>query len=630
MSGICAVWLKASPGGALGTLAQVAGGLSIGAGESVNQYSDHKVGVAVSASFETQQVYGTPRVLVACDAKLYNTDELARECGAGEEEASRNSRTAALIGALYGKFGSDFVGKLRGSFSIILWDRLEKRLLAAVDRFGINRLVYYDDEKIFLVASRIDAIVRSGHVDPKVNPRSIATLLNFSAVLGPDTILKNVHRLSPGNVLIASERQVRLEKYWDMQYGVGNDCNEARLSRELESVVEASVAVHCKHDASQEIGAFLSGGTDSSTVVGLMSRVKNAPVKAFSIGFEEQIFDELKYAEIAARKFRANHYKYLVGPDDCFEALPKMVRCFDEPFGNSSAIATYFCARLASQNGVKTLLGGDGGDELFGGNERYLLEAAFNAYLAVPRILRNSLIEPGLSLLSPVSNFFRKARGFGRRAELPGVERIMSFQFLSAHRPSDVFESDFLGSCSAYSVLEAPSRYYLQAPARDHLDRLLYVDVKITLGDSDLPKVTCMCELAGVQATFPFLDPAVAEFSGRIPARLKVKGFQKRYLFKRAFRDLLPAEVIKKRKHGFGIPVATWLKRDRRMRELSRDTLLSKRAFERGYFRRAFIEELFRKHEADDSTYYGDAIWSFLALELWHRQFVDEPAKAMA
>jgi asparagine synthase (glutamine-hydrolysing) len=157
------------------------------------------------------------------------------------------------------------------------------------------------------------------------------------------------------------------------------------------------------------------------------------------------------------------------------------------------------------------------------------------------------------------------------------------------------------------------------------LNRLLYVDVKITLGDSDLPKVTCMSELAGVQTRFPFLDRAVAEFSGRIPASLKVKGLQKRYLFKRAFRNLLPAEVIKKKKHGFGIPVAYWLKSDRRLRELSHDILLSARASQRGYWRRDFIEGLLRRHEADDTTYYGDTVWTFLVLELWHRQFVDQP-----
>ena len=191
-------------------------------------------------------------------------------------------------------------------------------------------------------------------------------------------------------------------------------------------------------------------------------------------------------------------------------------------------------------------------------------------------------------------------------------------------------ERDFLKTLADYSVLEVPARHYAQAAARDHLDRLLYVDMKITLADNDLPKVTCMSELAGIQARFPFLDRPLAEFSGRIPANLKVKGFEKRYLFKQAFKNLLPAEVIKKKKHGFGIPVATWMKSDRRLREFCRDILLSARAFERGYFRREFIEDLFRKHDAEDSTYYGDTLWTFLALELWHRQVVDGALRTSA
>lgn len=625
MSGICAVWRKDNSARAQKRLAAISSGLSITNAERVDERVDRNVGLAVSARFATQQVYESPGTLVACDADLLNENELDQWRNAGEP-AGGTANTAALISALYERFGSDFVSKLRGSFSILIWDRRQKKLLAAVDRFGINRLAYYDDGKVLLVASRIDALMRSGDIDAAVNPRGIASVLNFSTVLGPETIFTAVHRVPPGALLIVSEHQTHVEKYWDMQYGLENGGHEARLSRELESLVEASVAAHCKREAAHEIGAFLSGGTDSSTVVGMMSQMKNGPVKAFSIGFEEQRFNELQYAEIAAGRFSAIHYKYLVSPQDCFEALPDMVRCFDEPFANSSAIPTYFCARLAAQNGVKTLLAGDGGDELFGGNERYVTDKVFEAYRTVPAVLRGGLIEPILAWLPMQGGVIRKARGYIRRAKMPSVERFLSFQFLSAHPPSEIFETGFLEKLKDYSILEVPSRYYSQAPGRDHLDRLLYVDVKITLGDSDLPKVTCMAELAGAQARFPLLDTAVAEFSGRIPANLKVKGFQKRYLFKRAFRNLLPGEIIGKKKHGFGIPVSLWLKSDPRLKELARDTLRSKRASERGYFRPGFIEGLFQKHTTHNSSYYGDVIWSFLVLELWH-QFMDAPAK---
>jgi asparagine synthase (glutamine-hydrolysing) len=622
MSGICAVWRRDRPEQIAEVLGAVSGGLFLHTSERVERLTASGIGLAVSARFATQQLHQDPQVMIACDADLNNEEELAAAVGLRE-----STGTAALLAALYDRFGSDFVEKLRGSFSFVLWDRRERTLLAGVDGVGVKRLVYYHDGKVLLIASRIDALTRHHGINREINPRAIANVLNFSANLAPETIFSRVHRLAPGTLLRFADGQTRLETYWDMRYAAEGRPNEAQLSRELESVVERSVAAHCQDQSLAGLGAFLSGGTDSSTVVGIMARMGQGPVKAFSIGFQEQSFNELEYAEIAAKKFGAEHHTYLVGPEDCFDALPRMIASFDEPFGNSSAIPTYFCARLAAQHGVGILLAGDGGDEMFGGNEWYATDKIFGAYQGVPSVLRKRLIEPILAGLPVRDGLVGKARSYVRRSNLPGLERILSYHFLCAHSPRDVFGKDFLATLMDYSVLEVPARYYAQAPARDHLDRMLYADVKIILGDSDLPKVTTMSELAGVQVRFPFLDRSIAEFSGRIPANLKVKGFQKRYLFKRAFQELLPVEIREKKKHGFGIPVATWLKSDRRMRELAHDALLSARAIGRGYFRREFIEDLFRKHEGDDTAYYGDTLWTFLVLELWHRQFVDEPMK---
>jgi len=622
MSGICAVWRRDRPEQIPEMLGTVSAGLFLHASERVERLTAPEIGLGISARFATQQVYQSPQLMIACDADLNNEEELRAWAGYG-----KGIGTAALLAALYDTFGSGFVKKLRGSFSFVLWDRRERTLLAAVDGVGAKRLVYYDDGKVLLIASRIDALTRYHGTDREINPRAIANVLNFSANLAPETIFARVHRLPPGTLLRFANGQTRLETYWDMRYDPEVRPNEAQLSRELESVVERSVAANCQDHSRTGMGAFLSGGTDSSTVVGMMARLGRAHLKAFSIGFEEQSFNELDYAKIAAKKFGAEHHTYLVGPDDCFDALPRMVASFDEPFGNSSAIPTYFCARLAAQHGVGVLLAGDGGDEMFGGNEWYATDKIFGVYQSVPSILRKGLIEPILAGLPVRNGVVGKARSYVRRSNLPGLERVMSYHFLCAHSPRDIFEKDFLATLADYSVLEVPARYYAQAPARDHLDRMLYSDVKIILGDSDLPKVTTMSELAGVQVRFPFLDRSVTEFSGRIPANLKVKGFQKRYLFRRAFQDLLPVEILEKKKHGFGIPVSTWLKSDRRMRELAHDALLSARAFGRGYFRREFIEDLFRKHEADDTAYYGDTLWTFLVLELWHRQFVDAPMR---
>ena len=623
MSGICAVRMD-NGSRVAGTLASMSQGLSLAATERAAQRTASGAGVAVSSRFGTQQIFGDDRVLVVCDADLHN--EPALEALAPlKRPTTENARTAALLAALYHRLGSGFIAKLNGNFSLVLWDQRERKLLAAVDGFGVNRLVYFQNGRTLLIASRIDALLRTGEITPEVNPRAIANFMNFGVNLAPETAFENVRRLAPGTVLIAAESSTRIESFWNMRYGAGTDSNEQRLCERLEATVEQAVAAQAKNEPFAELGAFLSGGTDSSTVVGMMSRLGRGPVKTFSIGFEEERFNELGYAEITARKFQADHHTYRVSAADCFEALPQMVRFFDEPFANSSAIPTYFCARLAAQNGVGTLLAGDGGDELFGGNERYSTDKIFHAYQRVPRLLRKGLVEPVVELLAMERGPLGKAKRYIRRSNMPAIERFFSYSFLCAHHPEEVFEKDFLQDLRGYLVLDVPTRYYHEAPARDHLDRLLYVDVKITLGDSDLPKVTQMAEMAGIQTRFPFLDRAVADFSGCVPADLKVKGFEKRYLFKRAFRNLLPQEVLRKKKHGFGIPVAYWLKTDPRLREFSRDILFSSRALCRGYFRRSFLEDLIRLHEADDTTYYGDTLWSFLVLELWHRQFVDQP-----
>ena len=301
-----------------------------------------------------------------------------------------------------------------------------------------------------------------------------------------------------------------------------------------------------------------------------------------------------------------------------------MIRYFDEPFGNSSAIPTYFCARLAAQNGVTSLLAGDGGDELFGGNERYAIDKILQFYQSVPRSLRKAVIEPALRVL-PSSGPTGKLARYIRRSNIASPERYFSYNFLVAHPATDVFTGDFITALNDYSVLDIPTRYYQNAPARDHLDRLLYIDMKLTLADNDLPKVIQMTEMAGVRPRFPFLDRSVADMAGSIPARLKVKGLKKRYLFKKAFQKLLPPAIVGKTKHGFGIPVSTWLNTFRPLRELARDTLGSTRARQRGYFQSDFIDNMFRMYEGDNSTYYGDALWAVLVLELWHQQFVDAP-----
>src|ERR1035438_5800927 len=247
MSGICAVWRKDNPLRAADTLASINAGLVLAAAERPVQQCAGGVGVGVSARFTEQQLHNNGRVLIACDADLVNEDELAEAIG-HRLGAPEDSSTAALLAALYERQGCAFVEKLRGGFSLVLWDIRERRFVAAIDGFGIKRLVYYRDSEVLVAASRIDALMRSGLVDQEINPKAIANVLNFTSNLGPDTIFARVERLVPGAILVAEERNVRVEKYWDMRYGLGSSSKAGRLSREVESVGEDSGAIHCKKD----------------------------------------------------------------------------------------------------------------------------------------------------------------------------------------------------------------------------------------------------------------------------------------------------------------------------------------------------------------------------------------------
>jgi asparagine synthase (glutamine-hydrolysing) len=614
MNGIYAVWRKdgrvAEP---LSLIAHAAGANS--AEGAIRLLDAGQAGIVVCGDSGLYDSHEDTRVLVACEADIYNRPELVESVG-------QACGTAALFAALYERHGTDFVAKLRGRFAVIIWDRVAREITAAVDHFGVGRLVYASAHRTFWIGSRIDALAKSGEVDMTVNPRAIVNLLNFSINLGPATILANVERLQPGHLVTAREGNVRVRRYWDMRYAP-EDVDERVLARELEAVVEGTVrATACGRDPDRT-GAFLSGGTDSSTVVGLLERINAKGTKAFSIGFAEERFNELDYAKLAARRFHARHFVHVLGPDECFDALGRILGGFDEPFGNASAVPTYFCAQIAKQNGVDMMLTGDGGDELFGGNERYATDAVFQTYHRVPAPLRTGVIEPFLNVLPFDGGPFGRVKRYIRRANLPPMERFLSFQFLAVCPPETVFDGDFLRALDGYTILDVPGTYYAEAPARDHLDRLLYVDVKITLGDSDLPKVTRMCDLAGITPRYPLLDRTVAEFSCRVPAALKIKGLKKRYLFKKAFGQLLPQEILRKTKHGFGIPVANWFKSHAGFRELMHDTLLSARALQRGYFGRGLTEELLRRQQADDSPFYGDTLWTLLVLELWHREVTD-------
>jgi asparagine synthase (glutamine-hydrolysing) len=529
---------------------------------------------------------------------------------------------AATVAALYKSHGDPFARRLRGTFAIILYDHGTNTLKAWTDHFGVRRLLFQEVSGCLWVSTSLDlsrcCIEDGGTVDPP----ALVEYLQYTCVPAPRTIFRHVRRLEPGHVLL-SEPSPAVRPYWDMHYADQNACfqkTEETWSSETFEAIRAAVERYSLVDGNaHRLGCFLSGGTDSSSVSGLVGRITGRPPETFSIGFDDPRYNEIEYARIAARDYGSNHHEYFVAPGDILSLLEKAASIYDEPFGNSSIIPTYYCARLAAEHGVTHLMAGDGGDELFGGNARYASDRVYAPYFLVPGFLRRSLLEPLIQAAAQTRlRPFARASSYVRRANLPLPERYASYSFLANVAATDLFTNEFMTSLPAWDPLEPMRRHFRSADARDNLNRRLYVDLKITLTDNDLRKVTAMTELAGVTPRYPLIDPDLAEFSGLIPPELKVKNRQLRYIFKKAMSGFLPPEIIRKKKHGFGLPYGAWVGEHKPLRDFTFDILGSTRCRQRGYFRHDLLEWLWDLYNRVHRIYYGDCLWVFLMLELWH------------
>jgi asparagine synthase (glutamine-hydrolysing) len=577
----------------------------------------HSLALGVARRWPEQQLGRIPGVQIAANTDLLDTNEL-KACVARNGIETAQLTAAELLAWAYKFTGMEFLNCLSGAFALALWEEDSRRLLLVVDRLGINRLFWSFQGRRLWFASRPSAIVSAFQTTPDLDPAAIVQLLLFSTIPAPLSAYRGIRRLEPGHWVMFEAGQCQEHRYWDMHYEETAGHSEEYWARELREAMRASVHRHLDGCAAQSAGAYLSGGTDSSSVVAFMSE-RYCPVRTFSIFFGDPRYSEIGFARTTARQFRTRHFEKMLGSADALQAIEKVTGYYDEPFANSSAIGSYYCALLARENGVDTLLGGDGGDELFAGNERYATDKRFQLYHSVPAWLRHTLIEPTLKFLPKNGGPFSLPYRYVRRANIPNPQRILSYSLFLNSDPTEVFESDFLQQAPRQEWLKIAEERFM-TPAASELNRLLYMDVKMTLADNDIPKVSGTAELAGVRARFPLLDHRLAEFSGRIPARLKMKGFSKRYIFKKAMQGILPREVLLKKKHGFGVPLSSWLLQDPKLNAFMRDVLYDARTRQRGIFRPQFLEHLMNLHRREHPIFYGEVIWYLLVLELWQRR----------
>jgi asparagine synthase (glutamine-hydrolysing) len=539
------------------------------------------------------------------------------------DSKNRNCPDLSVID-LYRQKGEAFVKYLRGSFAIVLWDSHQRKLFLATDHFGTRPIYYWLGDHQIAFTPRIGGLAAANEIPKVLDPNSLYFYCNHSFIPAPFTIYKNIHRLEPGHTLEWSSGRSTVKRYWDMTYVEDPGLNEAAAANLLRESLRDSVrfALRSGMIEAENVGAFLSGGTDSSTLVGLMGQLSTKPINSFSVGFEEEIYNEIYYARVAANCFKSIAHECFVRPEEALEAMPVLAAGFDEPFGNSSAMPTYFCLKMANDAGVKVMFAGDGGDELFGGNERYITEKMFSVYQQVPASIR-TLLDRSAEIL-PSYYPWRKVKNYVLKANQPPVDRFFSYQLYFREHAARFLTDEFRASLELDFPIDVARRHYRRAGDVSPLNRLLYVDLKMAVADNDLFKVNRTAERFGIQIRYPYLDPIVGTVSGRIPADLKVKGWSKRYIFKMAFANFLPAEILTKKKHGFGLPTGDWLRSHHGFKELARSLLLDTRSLQRGYFKRSALEGLLKTHDQEPSGYFGAHIWNFMMLELWHRAHADQ------
>jgi asparagine synthase (glutamine-hydrolysing) len=338
--------------------------------------------------------------------------------------------------------------------------------------------------------------------------------------------------------------------------------------------------------------------------------------RTYSIGFDSPGYDEMSYARIAARHFGTRHHEYYVTPDDVVAAIPLIAAVHDQPFGNASAVPTYYCAKLARDDGVGTLLGGDGGDELFGGNERYATQYLYSLYGDLPRVLREAIVQPVISMF-PNAGVAGKLQRYIATASMPMPARYDHYNLLERIGPAAILTRDFLSAVRPDLPAAQMAQAYRGSHAKSLINRMLALDLRYTLADNDLPKVVRSCELAGVDARFPLLSDELVAFSARLPANLKLRGTRLRYFFKASLRGFLPAEIISKTKHGFGLPFGPWSESHPRLRQMVHDSLTGLKR--RDIVRSEFIDKLTGDYVKSHPGYYGTMVWLLLMLEQWFR-----------
>lgn len=526
------------------------------------------------------------------------------------EVATTQGHPAALSLA-YQQWGEQCTRYLSGDFALLLHDPGNGTAFAATDRLGRYPLYYRVGQGLIQISTDIGRLQTDSAA--ALTPQGLYNYMFFHMIPAPGTFAGELRKLGMAEQLVWKDSGVSTRRYWLPRFDQDRTEPAESLSAQLRHTLRSAVSQRIGNP--ETTGAFLSGGLDSSTVVGMLADCLGSEAQAFAIGFDAPGYDEMPFARITARHFGVKLHEYYVTPTDIVDALPSLVASCGEPFGNSSMLPAFFCARMAHEQGIRHLLAGDGGDELFAGNERYAKQAIFEHYGKVPSLLRKALLEPVINHLPKAIPLVGKARSYIAQANVPLPDRLHTYNFLSRHEPEEFFSAGTLSQVDRNEPLRLLGEVY-QAPVNaSTLDRLLYLDWQFAMADNDLRKVRQACDYVGVDVSFPMLDDQLVELSLKVPDALKLKGSQLRHFYKESLRGWLPDATIMKSKQGFGLPFGVWMQTHQPLKELALDNLVALR--QRGWFNAGFIDHAIELHRTGHASYYGELIWILMVLELW-------------
>lgn len=584
-----------------------------------------------------QPVYSEDRqIVVVMNGELYNFREIRSDLEKRGHKFETNTDTE-ILPHLYEEYGEAMLDYINGMFAFALWDKRRQKLFIARDKFGEKPLYYGVFDRKLIFASEPKVLLENPSVKAEINLDSLRQFLSFDYVPAPNSIYKGISKLPAAHFLSVEKGEIKTRRYWNLTWEKGenprvsNSANEANgnanvrafdeSANELRELLADAVKMRLVSDV--PLGILLSGGVDSSTVAAFAAQFSSEKVKTFSIGFEEDSFDESKYARQVASHLNTEHYEEKLSVEKAADLISEIGTWLDEPMSDGSLIPTFLLSRFVRKH-VTVALGGDGGDEIFAGYPMYYAHKVASFYGKIPRVLRSGLIEPLVKNL-PVSSknlsFDYKAKRFVTASKYDAVTRHHSwFGSFSIDEQQKLLSKDVLENTSN-DIYKGAKDLLEICDAKNEIEKMQFLDINFYMAEDILTKVDRASMAVSLEVRAPFLDPRIAQFAASLPLEYKLKGSKGKYILKKAMEPLLPKNILHRPKKGFGIPIAEWLKH--RLNSLMHEMLAPKRLKEQGLFDAEFVQKLIKEHETNIASHHKQ-LWTLLVFQLWFGNFLTE------